>query len=150
MLSISFILLRLRKQPRITRNSHLHSDSQPSESLRKWAIYFFFYFSYFPLTLKEINKDDFLEEVPKFLLLPASGVQVLFCSCFSFPKQVSSLLLIVVQHIHCLYEEGLVKSVDATFLFLRAVLVFIILISALNFCQLDTIGCYMLSGKLLH
>jgi len=62
-----------------------------------------------------MNKDEFLEELCKFLLLPVSGVQVLFCSCFSFPKQMSSLLLIVARHIHCFYKGGLVKAVDAAF-----------------------------------
>lgn len=137
MLCIFFILLRLREQPRITRNSCLHSDCQPSKPLMKWATssFFFLLFPTLPLTPKEMNKDDFLEEVHKFLLLPASGVQVLSCRCFSFPKQISILLLTVAQHIHCFYKEGLVKAVDATFCLFGVFLVFIILLSTLNLCQ---------------
>lgn len=60
-----------------------------------------------------------LEEVHKFLLLPALGVQVLFCSCSSIPQQISSLLLVVAPHIHCFYKGGLVKAVDATFCLFR-------------------------------
>lgn len=98
-------------------------------------LFFFLLFPTLPLTPKEMNKDDFLEEVHKFLLLPASGVQVLSCRCFSFPKQISILLLTVAQHIHCFYKEGLVKAVDATFCLFGVFLVFIILLSTLNLCQ---------------
>lgn len=119
MLCIFFILLRLSQQPRIIRNSRLHSDCQPLKPLVKWATSSFSLSLLSLLTPKEMSKDDFLEEVHTFLLLPASDVQVLFCSWFSFPKQISSLLLIVARRIHCLYKGGLVKAIDATFCLFR-------------------------------